>query len=45
MDTISTNDFLLDDADADVIEEKIIAEDIAPIIKLDYKLKTCEERA
>ena len=44
MDIISTNDFLPDDADAEVIEEKIIAEDIAPIIKLDYKLKTTEER-
>jgi hypothetical protein len=29
----------------DIIEEKIESENITPTIKLDYKLKTCEERA
>lgn len=29
----------------DIIEEKIESENIKPTIKLDYKLKTCEERA
>jgi hypothetical protein len=29
----------------DLIEEKIVAENIQTAIKLDYKLKTCEERA
>lgn len=31
--------------EADTIEEKIITEDIKPTIKLDYTLKTCEERS
>lgn len=33
------------DQEAENIEEKIITEDIKPTIKLDYKLKTMEERA
>lgn len=41
----------LDDEDSapeqeeEIIENKIEEENIAPALKLDYKLKTCEERA
>jgi len=55
MDTLQTLDDLLSDEDLDIedsseqeeenIEEKIITEDIAQTIKLDYKLATCEERS
>lgn len=38
-------DEITDVDEADHIEEQIINEDIAPTIKLDYKLKTIEERS
>lgn len=42
------NYFLLGDEapddDAETIEEKIVTENLSPVIKLDYKLKTVEER-
>jgi hypothetical protein len=47
---IILNDFLLGDEaelvdqEAEIIEEKIATEDIAPALKLDYKLKTTQER-
>ena len=33
------------DQEADNIEEKLITENIETAVKLDYTLKTCEERA
>lgn len=51
-DYLETDDLLPEDdeqmapeQEAENIEEKIITEDIKPTIKLDYKLKTMEERA
>ena len=38
-------DELAPEQEAEIIEDKIGAEDIQPALKLDYKLKTCEERA
>lgn len=47
---LETEDLLPDEdttpeQEADVIEEKLITENINAQIKLDYKLKTAEERA
>ena len=55
MEKITLNDILPEDdpdtedsapvQEAEVIEEKLLEENIESTIKLDYKLKTCEERA
>ena len=44
LDSLSCED-MAPEQEAEILEEKIINEDIQPVIHLDYKLKTCAERA
>ena len=39
------DELMAPEQESDVIEEKILEENIKPAVKLDYKLKTMEERA
>ena len=36
---------LAPEQEAEILEEKLVIENIDTVIKLDYKLKTCAERA